>query len=141
MSPQHRSLNELMTQARARLRARHLFRGAALTLAAIGATIIASAFAADALSQKTGLIVALRFLPIVIGIFAGLLFIARPLRAKIPDERIARLIEERCVLSDRLVTAVEYSKDSRDASPDIVNRLVEDTGERCSKVDPDVIID
>ena len=44
-------------------------------------------------------------------------------------------------MSDRLVTAVEYSKDSRDASPDIVNRLVEDTGERCSKVDPDVVID
>src|ERR671914_1975042 len=141
MSPQHRTLNELMAQARARLRARHLFRGAAITLAVIAATIIAAAFAADAFSHKTGLISALRFLPIVAGIFAGLLFIARPLRIKIPDDKIARLIEEKCALSDRLVTAVEYSKEYREASPDIVDRLVVDAGDRCSKLDPDAIID
>ena len=71
MSPQHRTLTELMAQARARLRARHLFRGAALTLAVIGATTLAAAFAADAFSQKTGLIAALRFLPIVAGSLPG----------------------------------------------------------------------
>ena len=84
MSPQHRSLNELMTQARARLRARHLFRGAAFTLAAIGATIIASAFAADALSQKTGLIVALRFLPYRSRDFCGPAFHSEAAEGKDP---------------------------------------------------------
>ncbi len=54
---------------------------------------------------------------------------------------MARLIEEKSEFEERLVTAVEYNGNPREASPAILGRLEEDAGARCSVVSPDSVID
>src|SRR5581483_1850772 len=77
------------------------------------------------------------------GVIAAVyLFIARPLRKRVSDAQVARLIEERHRgLEDRLVSAVEVADESaRAASPAIVDRLVDDASRRVAEVSPDEII-
>ena len=130
MSPRSKSLNDLITQVRSRIRARVALKGLAITLAVAALSLVIAAVAADRLSQKPVALIALRFLPLALVAASALLFLIRPLRASISDGKIARLIEEKCALSDRLSTSVEYADNPRDASPAIVERLVTDTSDR-----------
>ncbi|HEX8089438.1 MAG TPA: hypothetical protein VF762_11325, partial [Blastocatellia bacterium] len=141
MSPQTKNLNELIAQVRSRIKTRHVLRGAAITLTVFALSLVISAIVAGRLSHRPAALVILRFLPIVLGIVSACLFIARPLRARLGDAQVARLIEEKCALGDRLATSIEYSENPRDASPAIVARLVSDTAERCSTVKVDRVID
>ena len=63
-------------------------------------------------------------------IASALWFILRPLRVPFPERQIARLIEEKSALADRLSTTVECTEQPGTASPAIVARLVEDTAAR-----------
>jgi hypothetical protein len=116
-------------------------RATAITLGAALGSLIIVAVAANYLSGRTTALLILRVLPVVVTLGAALLFIGRALRAKVADGRIALLIEEKCRLEDRLITAVEFAQDTRDASPAIVDRLVEDVGARASQVDVRQIVD
>src|SRR6185503_14038842 len=128
MNPRHRSYKELISRVRTQLRARVVLRAIAITMGTAVGSLIMAAVAANYLSGKTGALLILRILPVALTLGAALLFIGRALRAKVADNRIALLIEEKCRLEDRLITAVEFSQDTRDASPAIVDRLVEDVG-------------
>jgi hypothetical protein len=141
MSPQIKNLNELIGQVRSRIKTRHVLRGAAITLAVFALSLVLAAITAGHLSHGPAALGVLRFLPIVLAIISVYLFVVRPLRARLSDAQIARLVEEKCALGDRLATSVEFSESPRDASPAIVSRLVTDTAERCSTVKVDHIVD
>ena len=142
MSPQLQNVSEVVKQVRRRIRMRNALRGAAITLAVGALSLLLVALAAGLLKQKHSLVLMmLRVLPFAFSGIAAWLFVARPLRAKLNDAQIARLIEEKCELEDRLVTAVEYSDDPREASPAIVDRLVNDASRRSSAIDIDRVID
>src|SRR5215208_2015274 len=126
MIPQSEHLNELIGQVRTRIRMRHVLRGAAITLAVFASSLVLAALAAGYFAHRPVVLVILRFLPLALGIVSAWLFLARPLRTKIGEGQVARLIEERCALGDRLATSVEFSDNTRDASPAIVARLVSD---------------
>src|SRR5205814_6865388 len=79
--------------------------------------------------------------PIATTLAAAWLFLVRPLRAKFNEASLARLIEEKCALEDRLVTAVEYSDNAREASPAIVDRLITDASRRSSTINLDSVVD
>ncbi|HKP86810.1 MAG TPA: hypothetical protein VJZ26_11970, partial [Blastocatellia bacterium] len=141
MSPQSKSLKELVSQVRSRIRARAALKGLAITLAAAALSLLVAALAAHRLSQVPAALVALRLLPVAAAVATAYLFLLRPLRRVVADAQIARLIEEKCALADRLSTSVEYAEDPKDASPAIIERLVTDTSERCSSVRLDDVID
>ena len=111
MNPRHRSYKELISHVRTQLRARRLLRATAITLGTALGSLIIAAVVANYLSGKTTALLILRILPIVVTLAAALLFIGRSLRAKVADGRIALLIEEKCRLEDRLITAVEFAQE------------------------------
>ena len=141
MSPQLQNVSEVIKQVRTRIRTRQALRGAAITLAAAAGSLALVAALAGLLKQKQAVLNVLRLLPFVVTAMAAWLFILRPLREKIQDSRIARLIEEKCGLADRLVTSVDYSENPRDASPAIVDRLITDASLRSSSLNLDQVID
>jgi hypothetical protein len=141
MSPRSRSLKELIKQVRSRLRARAVLRGVAITLALTALSLVVVSLIAERAASRPGLLLLLRFAPLAMAIAAASLFIFRPLRSKISDSQVARLIEEKSALEERLVTAVEYNDNPREASPAILGRLEEDAGARCSALTPDSVVD
>src|SRR5689334_19307319 len=141
MSSHEKSLKDLIAQVRSRIRARLILRGLAITVGVFAVSLLAAALVAGRFYYRPGVLLLLRLLPLVLTLAAALVFILRPLRARIPDRQIARLIEEKCALSDRLSTVVECSENPGNASPAIVSRLIEDTAARCSHVRLDEVID
>jgi hypothetical protein len=140
MSPQSTNLNHLVEQVEARIRARKISRGVALTLGAIALSAIAAALAANQIRSTLALTL-LRWSPLIAAGVAGWFFVIRPLRVKLEAARLARLIEEKCSLNDRLVTAVEYTESPRSASPAIVDRLIDDAAGRSARVSADEVVD
>src|SRR5205085_2100842 len=141
MSSHEKSLNDLIAQVRSRIRARLALKGLAITLAVFAASLVLAALLAGRLHHKPGVLLLLRLLPLALAAASALLFILRPLRARIHDRRIARLVEEKCALSDRLSTVVECAENPGTASPAIVSRLVEDTAAHCSRLRLDEVVD
>ena len=141
MSPQLQNVNEVIRQVRRRILMRNVLRGAAITLGVAALSLLIVVLIAGLLKQKHAALIVLRLVPIVLTAAAAWLFVLRPLREKMYDAKIARLIEEKCGLGDRLVTAVEYSEDPREASPAIVDRLISDASSRSSSVELDRVID
>ncbi|HKP11536.1 MAG TPA: hypothetical protein VJZ91_05475, partial [Blastocatellia bacterium] len=123
MSSHEKSLNDLIAQVRSRIRARVLLRGLAITVAVFAMSLLCAALLAGRVYYRPGVMMLLRLLPLALAVASALVFILRPLRARIPDRRIARLIEEKCALSDRLSTVVDCSENPGGASPAIVSRL------------------
>lgn len=141
MDTRGRPISELLEQARMRLKVRQATRGFFLTLLFSVLALLGAALAAEPLSQKPAALIALRIVPALVLVISAWLLIVRPLRSRIPDVRLARLVEEKCELSDRLVTAVECGDDPGGASPAIVSRLTNDASSHCSTVDMDRIVD
>ena len=141
MSSHEKNLNQLIAQVRSRRRARLALRGLAMTLAVFAAALVLAALVAGRVHHKPGVMILLRLLPLALAAASALLFMFRPLRALISDRQIARLIEEKSVLSDRLSTVVECTEQPGTASPAIVNRLIEDTAARCSRLRLDELVD
>ena len=141
MSSHEKSLDDLIAQVRARIRARSVLKGLAITAVAGGISLVLAALVAGRPVHSRVLLVILRLVPLAVAIVSTLLFIVRPLRIRVPARQIARLVEEKCVLSERLSTTVECTENPGAASPAIVARLVEDTAARCSRVRLDEIVD
>ncbi|HTG18062.1 MAG TPA: DUF4175 family protein, partial [Blastocatellia bacterium] len=141
MSPQVKSSEDVINQVRARITTRAVLRGLLITLAVAAGSLLLAAFASGHVNQKRGLLLLLRVLPVALTLVAAWFFLIRPLRTRLANNVIARLIEEKCGLADRLVTSVEYSEAPRDASPAILSRLDKDTAERCSTISLDEVID
>ena len=126
------SISDLIARVQNRIRMRAALKGAAITLIVAVISLIAASLLALKITPGLAGLTALRALPIVLAAASAWLFIWKPTRAKIDSARIARLIEEKCAMEDRLVTAVEFSESPRAASPAIIDRLVKDVSERAS---------
>ncbi len=140
MSPQLQNVSEVITQVRRRIRTHDALRGAALTIAVAAGSLLVVALTAGLLKKHAALI-ALRFVPVILTTLATYLFLIRPLRERLSESSLARLIEERSKLEDRLVTAVEYSETPREASPAIVDRLITDASRRSASINLDSVVD
>jgi hypothetical protein len=120
-----------------------LLRGAAVTIAITAILLILTGLTAYRYRYHNGALISLRVMAILGLIAAVYLLIVRPLRRKINDAQIARLIEERHPgLEDRLVSAVEFSgEDQRPAaSAAIIDRLIDDADKRVDEVNLDEIV-
>jgi Domain of unknown function (DUF4175) len=145
MGPHKATLNRLIDRVRLRLKVRRAMKGVLVTTVIGCATLVIAAAAASPAGGKSFMLFCLRWLPVLATLISVWVFIARPLRVRLTDTQIARFIEEKSQraykLADRLVTAVEYREDRREASPAIVERLVEDASSRTGGVSPDSIVD
>jgi len=150
MSPQQKSLDRFLEDVRSRIRARRALMGAALTVGVAAALLVLMSLAAYYFGHNRAFLLLLRILPVVALPAAVWLLIVRPFRRPTPDIRIARFIEERRGLADRLVTSVEFGQTHAEpqshegrkgASAAIVNRLVKDAGSRASEVKLDNVVD
>jgi hypothetical protein len=141
MSPQRLSVNEIIRRVRARIVTRRVLQGIAITFAVAAVTLIGASILANKFSHKQALLIVLRIVPLILTIAAAWWFVFRALRQKISDTQIARLVEEKFSLDDRVTTSVEFAEHTRDASPAIVNRLVRDTDERISQTDLNRVVD
>src|SRR5262245_28946614 len=128
--------DQLFSMIQAVRRRRDLFaalRGSAITIAIAAAMLIFTGIVAYRYRYSTGALVSLR-VALVLGLVATVYFsLVRPMRRKIGDAQIARLIEERQAgMGDRLVSAVEYSTEERRGSfsPAIIDRLIDDADRR-----------
>lgn len=141
MNPQHSTFTQLIASVRRRLRTQWTLRGIAITLAITAAAVIAASLLAPALHHGKIAMFALRAGSFLLALAALFLFLVRPLRKKVQDLQVARLVEQNYILSDRLVSVIEFSEDDKGASQALLNRLAVDTSERCTRVDPDRVVD
>ncbi|HZS07187.1 MAG TPA: DUF4175 family protein [Blastocatellia bacterium] len=142
MNYRDNQLFSIIQTVRRRRQSLAALRGLTLSLAASAVLLILTGLAAFRFRHSSGALVSLRLAALFGVIAAVYLFIARPLRKRVSDAQVARLIEERHRgLEDRLVSAVEVADESaRAASPAIVDRLVDDASRRVAEVSPDEII-
>jgi hypothetical protein len=141
MSPQHLSVNEIIRRVRARIISRRVLQGVVITFAVAAVSLIGASLLANRFYNKQALLMVLRIVPLILTAAAAWWFVFRALRQKISDTQIARLVEEKFLLDDRVTTSVEFAEQPRDASPAIVNRLVRDTNERVSQADLNKVVD
>jgi hypothetical protein len=140
MSPRRRNVDELIGRVRAQLKTRIVLRGLFVVLAVTLVSLIIVAALAGSFSPRPVVLLILRILPLVLTAGSAYLFIVRPLTRRVRDEQIALLIEEKCRLGNRLITAVEFEDNLREASPAIVDRLVKDVSKRSLSIDPQAVI-
>ncbi|MGH9799002.1 MAG: DUF4175 family protein, partial [Blastocatellia bacterium] len=118
-------------------------RGAALTLAVAAAVLLALGYAAYRYRYSGGALISLR-LTAVFGLIAtAFFFLVRPLRRKISDSQIARLIEEKQPgVEERFVSAVEFSDEQQQqiSSTAIIGRLMNDADQRAHQVNLNEVI-
>jgi hypothetical protein len=141
MSPQRMSVNEIIRRIRTRIVTRRVLQGIAITIAVAAVTLIGASILANKFNHKQALLIVLRIVPLILTIAAAWWFVFRAMRQRISDTQIARLVEEKFALDDRVTTSVEFAEHTRDASPAIVNRLVRDTDERISQADLNRVVD
>jgi hypothetical protein len=120
-----------------------ILRGAAFTLGVTAAMLMATGLAAHRFRYSGAALVSLRVLALACVAAAVYFFLVRPLRRRVGDAQVARLIEEKHGgLSDRLSTAVEFSEaeQQRRASASIVSRLIDDASRHAEAVPVDEVV-
>jgi hypothetical protein len=133
-------LIRVIRQVRRRWRLKNALRGAAITLAAGAAVLLASAWGLERLGFSPGAVVALRVVLLVAVVALLIRFVLVPLFRRVSDERVALYIEEHePSLQAMVVSALEAgsAKDGHSAavSPALVARLVESAIQRCREAD------
>lgn len=129
-------LQSLLDRARRRRQLMLTLRGAAIVLCVIAGVLLLTGWTAHRYRYNGAALIVLR-IGAVLTVLATIYFsLIRPLFKRITDTRLARLIEERSPgTDDRLVTAVEYSKENHNVSPVIVDRLQRDANHLSASVD------
>src|SRR5262249_23517994 len=103
------TLNAIITTVRKRRTLLTVLRGAAIVLAVTAALLLVTGLAAYRYRFSAGALVSLRIFALLGIIAAIVLAIVRPLRKRVSDAQIARLVEEKHPgLDDRLVSAIEF---------------------------------
>ncbi|MEW6129823.1 MAG: DUF4175 family protein [Acidobacteriota bacterium] len=141
MRPQQSKINEVIGKVRARIKTRQVLFGVLITLAIAAVTFISAAVLANRFYYKPNLLVALRIIPFLLTLSSAIWLVMLPLRKRIGDIQIARLIEEKVRLDDRVTTAVEFAENEKNASPAILTRLRKDADERLANADLNRIVD
>src|SRR5215208_5913952 len=136
MSPETNLLQDLLRRTRSRRQLLLSLRGVAISIGVVAALLLLTGWMAHRYRYNGSALIVLRagaLLMVLTTIYFALL---RPLFKRISDARLARLIEEHSPgTEDRLVTAVEYSKDNNHVSPAIVSRLYQDANSVSSMLD------
>lgn len=143
MSDHDSQLSRLIQAVRRRRGLILALRGAALTLGVTAALLLALGWAAYRWRYSGAGLVSLRVVALACVAAAAYFFLIRPLRRRVNDLQVARLIEEKHAgLSDRLSTAVEFSsaEERRRASDSILDRLIEDAGRHAEEVRLDEVV-
>jgi hypothetical protein len=113
-----------------------VLRGVAIILCAVAVVLLLSGWAAHRFRTNTAVLIVLRIGALLAGLATLYFALVHPLLKRISDSRIARLIEERTFgTEDRLVAAIEYSKENNsNISPAIINRLQSDANRASANV-------
>jgi hypothetical protein len=138
MNPETNLLQDLLRRARSRRQLLLTLRGVAISLGVVAVVLLLTGWVAHRYRYNGSALIVLRVGALLM-VLATLYFaLLRPLLKRISDARLARLIEEHSPgTEDRLVTAVEFSSDTRDSriSPAIVSRLYQDANSVSAMLD------
>ena len=118
-------------------------RGMAIILAVAAAVLLALGYAAYRYRYSGGALISLRVVAVLGLIATAFFFLVRPLRRKISDSQIARLIEEKQPgVEERFVSAVEFSDEQQQqtSSTAILGRLMDDADRHANQVNLDEVI-
>src|SRR4026208_798603 len=136
MSPETNLLQDLLRRARSRRQLLLTLRGVAITVGVVAAVLLLTGWVAHRYRYNGGALLVLRIGALLMVLATIYFALLRPLLKRISDVRLARLIEEHSPgTEDRLVTAVESSKEAHRISPAIVNRLYQDANSVSSMLD------
>jgi hypothetical protein len=136
-------LEGLLRRARTRRQLLLALRGAAIWFCVTAAMLLVTGWAAHRYRHSGAALLTLRLGTLVTLVATAYFALVRPLRKRISDARLARLIEERTPgTDDRLVAAVEYSTEDRDIriSPAILSRLCSDANYVAATIDPGNVV-
>src|SRR5262245_13534316 len=141
----HRSeqLIGIISAVRKRRNLLTVLRGLAITIVVTAAMLVIAGLAAYRFRFNTAALVSLRIIAVLSVIAAVYIALVRPLRRRVSDNQLARLVEEKHPgIDDRFVTAMEFSGEERSAafSPVIVDRLVDDADRHARDVSVDEIV-
>src|SRR5262245_47060022 len=143
MNQQGDQLSGIISAVRKRRNLLTVLRGVAITIVVTAAMLLIAAFAAYRFRVSAAAIWSLRIFA-VLSVTAAVYFaLVRPLRRRVSDSQLARLVEEKHPgIDDRFVTAIEFTGEERPAafSPVIVDRLVDDADRHASDVSVDEIV-
>src|SRR6187549_2673143 len=131
----HAQLLEVVRQVRRRWRIKLALRGAVGFLIAGIVSIIAVAYALEALKFTPSAIFWFRIATGLALVAAGAWFFARPLSRKVTDEQVALYLEEHePSLDSTILSAMEATERPGDWSPELIRRLVENAIERVHEI-------
>ena len=126
------NLTDLISEARSRWRVKLALRGAAWVVGIALVLLLVAAYGLEWARFSASSILAARVLMGVALVAAIFYFLVRPLRRQVTDDQVALYLEEYDPsLQVALVSAVEASRGSPDASAALVQRLVEQAMEAC----------
>src|SRR5262245_53858031 len=122
-----RDLMEIISEVRARWRAKLVLRGAVRVLAAAFALFILAAYGMEWAKFTPASIIGARVLMAAVLVASVFFFLVTPLRRRVTDEQVALYLEEHDPsLQATLVSAIEASRRGEEPlSPALVRRLVE----------------
>jgi hypothetical protein len=143
MNYQDNQLFGIISAVRKRRNLLTVLRGVAITLAVTAAMLIIAGLAAYRYRFNTAALVSLRILAVLSVVAVVYFALVRPLRRRVGDALLARLVEEKHPgLDDRLVSAVEFSGEEQRAifSPAIVDRLIDDADRHARAVGVEEVV-
>ncbi len=128
-------LLEVVRQVRRRWRLKLALRGAVGFLVAGIVSVIAVAYALEALKFTPTAIFSFRIATGLALVAAGAWFFARPLSRKVTDEQVVLYLEEHePTLDSTILSAMEASERPGDWSPELIRRLVENAIDRAHEI-------
>jgi hypothetical protein len=128
-----RDLLEIISEVRARWRAKLILRGAVRVVAAAFALFILAAYGMEWAKFSPVSIISARVLMVLVLAASVFVFLVKPLRRKVTDEQVALYLEEHDPsLQATLISAIEETRRGEaPLSPALVHRLVEQAIEQC----------
>src|SRR5262245_54901632 len=143
MNQQSDQLMGIISAVRNRRNLLTVLRGLAITIVVTTAMLLIAAFAAYRFRFSAAAVWSLRIFAVLSVISTVYFALVRPLRRRVNDAQLARLVEEKHPgIDDRFVTALEFSGEEQRAafSPVIVDRLVDDADRHARDVSVDEIV-
>src|SRR5262245_11483429 len=143
MTNRSEQLTGVISAVRKRRNLLIVLRGSAITIAATATMLVIAALAAYRFRFSTAALVSLRIFAVLSVVAAVYFALVRPLRRRVSDAQLARLVEEKHPgVEDCFVSAIEFSGEEGRAtfSTVIIDRLVDDADRRATSVDVDEIV-
>ena len=138
MTESNNQLFSIINSVRRRRSLVTIFKGVAITIAAAAVLLLALSYAAHKFRYSNASLISLRIAAIAGLVAAVYFFLLRPLRKKVTDNQVARLIEEKhSGLADRLNTAVEFEAQKNQP---VIARLLDDANQKAQEINPNEVV-